>query len=98
MSSLFNNPMVDMAMKALTPEQRAEYEKIGKYIFKTDYTKETQKINPQEEIKEAVVYIENCIRSGLHPNDLNDREKQIMIGVKGKHWYKEFDYNDSDMN
>ena len=32
---LFNNPMVNNALKAMTPEQIEEYKKIGEHMYET---------------------------------------------------------------
>jgi hypothetical protein len=88
---LFNNPMVESAMKALTPEQREEYEAMGKYMFKTDFVG-TQGPDPEKEMKEAILYIKEGLKSGVHPEDLSSKELQIMYDIYGDEWYKEYGY------
>jgi hypothetical protein len=95
--SLFSNPAVDSALKALTPEQRAEYEAIGKYMFQTDFTATGSKVRkPEEEMKEAIDYISGLIKSGLDPNDLSDKELLIMQSL-GPDWVSQFGYERSEV-
>ncbi len=98
-NNLFSNPAIDSALKALTPEQRKEYEAIGKYMFSTDFNGAGGKkvVNPEEEIKEAVLYISNLIKSGYHPDDLSQKELMIMREVKGENWMTEFGYTKDEL-
>jgi hypothetical protein len=97
MSGLFSNPAVDSALKALTPEQRAEYEAIGKYMFQTDFATTGKKVRkPEEEMKEGIDYISGLIKSGLDPNDLSDKELLIMQTL-GDDWVVRFGYEPSEV-
>lgn len=88
---LFNNPMIDAAMKALTPEQREEYEKMGQYMFKTDFVG-TSGPDPEKEMKDAIFYITEGLKSGVHPEDLSKKELQIMYDIYGDNWYEQYGY------
>jgi hypothetical protein len=88
---LFHNQMVDSAMKALTPEQLEDYEKWGKYLFKTDFAG-TNGPNPEKEMKDAIFYIKEGLKSGVHPEDLAEKELQIMYDIYGDKWYEEYGY------
>ena len=58
---LFNNPMVDSAKKALTPEQMEEYKKIGEYMYNNDVFKSGGNIvNTEESI---LMYAVESLRS-----------------------------------
>jgi len=88
--NMFNNPMIESALKALTPEQLKEYEQIGKYMFKTNFTDEKQ--DPEKEMNEAIFYIKEGLKSGVHPEDLKAKELQIMYELYGDKWYEEYGY------
>lgn len=94
-TNLFNNPMIDAAMKALTPEQREEYEQIGKHMFKNNY--ETSGPDPEKEMQEAIFYINEGLKSGLHPEDLEKKELQIMYEVYGDNWFEKYGYDRSEV-
>lgn len=98
-TNLFNNPMVEAAMKSLTPEQREEYEKIGKYMYETtDYTQ----LNPtpksvEEDMVNGVFYVRESLKSGLHPQDMDKKEIQLMYEIYGPKWYEEYGYTEDDI-
>jgi len=88
---LFNNPMINAAMKAMTPEQLEEYKRMGEYMFKTDFTHPEPK--PVEvDIADGVFYVENAIKSGLTPEDMTDQELRLMVEVYGDTWYLKYGF------
>lgn len=96
--NLFNNPMVDSALKSLTPEQKKEYEEIGKYMFETtNFSVDNTKPNPEQEIAEALLYITSAVKSGLHPSELSPKELEILYGVLGDNWYEEYGYTKDEV-
>ena len=93
---LFHNQMVDSAMKALTPKELEEYEKVGQYMFKTDFVG-TSGPNPEKEMKDAIFYIKEGLKSGVHPEDMSKKELQIMYDIYGDEWYEEYGYNQDEV-
>jgi len=92
---LFNNPMIDAALKALSPEQMEEYKQIGEYMFSTtkfDDVKPQSK-SMEEKTTDGVFYIREALKAGLHPQDLEKNEIQLMYDIYGKEWYEEFGYS-----
>lgn len=92
MNDLFDNPMVDMAKKALTPEQIEEYKRIGEYMYQTDYSRITEfgSKAPQATDDELFVYASQALRSGLETSDLSDKEIAILSKRLGEKWYETF--------
>jgi len=92
MNDLFDNPMVDMAKKALTPEQIEEYKKIGEYMYQTDYSKITEfgSKAPEATEDELFVYASQALRSGLDTSDLSGKEISILSKRLGEKWYETF--------
>lgn len=110
---LYNNPMVDAARSAMTPEQIENYKQMGEYMYsdlivdtvtntkskgrlKGKARKASQtKSNVDTEvgpIKDAIQYILIALRSGLHPSQLSDDEKDIMKNKFGDRWFALFGY------
>jgi hypothetical protein len=87
---LFNNPMVASATKALTDEQREQYRIMGEHMFNTMTFDNTP--NPQQELRDLLLYTRESLKSGLHPSDLNPKEIQAMYEIYGDKWYEEFGY------
>lgn len=103
MSDLFNNPMVQQAREAMSPELIEEYKKIGEEMYKSvDFVSSEVLDNPAsvgvkplkdstpEEIVEAVAYITDAIKSGLHPDYLDETEKDVCKAFYGDDWESKF--------
>lgn len=94
-NDLFNNPMVESAKKALTPEQIEEYKKIGEYMYNNNmYNDSNIPVNTEENI---LSYAIQSLRSGLKPSELSQSEKQCLISTYGDNWYEKFDFTKDDI-
>lgn len=94
-NDLFNNPMVDAALKAMTPEQVEEYQKIGEYMYSTtDFTDPNpQPKSVEDDMANGVFYVREGLKAGLHPQDMSQKEIRLMHEIYGPDWYKEFGYD-----
>ena len=103
MSDLFTNPMVQQAKQAMTQEQLDEYKRIGEEMYNTvDFVNSEIIDNPSlpgskslhdstpQEIIEAVAYIVEAMKSGLHPDYLDDNEKEVCKAFYGDDWKSKF--------
>jgi hypothetical protein len=100
---LFNNPMINAAIKALSIEDKEKYKKIGDDLYGTinyvDIVNEGQHIseNIPDDAIEAVLYIESQLRSGLHPVDMGVDEINLMANAYGDEWYSKWNYTKQDL-
>jgi len=100
-NDLFDNPMINSARKAMTPEQKKRYSIIGEEMYNTiDFPTSTIKdkscikVNTgydilkglTKEMQEAVYYIKEGLKSGLLPTDLEDDEKKLLVEIYGEDW------------
>ena len=93
--SLFDNPMVNSASSAMTPEQKNKYKTVGEEMYNNiDF--ETGKV--LDNVKDSSDYIYIQIRSGLHPSYLTEDEKKVMFQVHGDRWYEKFGYAKEDLD
>jgi hypothetical protein len=103
--------LVQMALKALSPEEQAEYKKMGEHMY-SDLSQFTGKSKTQPDsgnnsnngdnsnndmFKESAAYIESGIKSGLLVSDLEDNEIEVLKAVYGEKWYLRFGYKESDL-
>ena len=96
---LFNNPMVEAAKKAMSPEQIEEYKRIGEYMYKNDVYRVMEvgsKIKTPEK-SELIMYATQCLNSGGSPNDLSNQELTALIDVYGDKWYEKFGFEESEV-
>ena len=98
--SLWNNDMVNSALKSMSPSDLEHYKKLGESLYK-DLNFETSNIESNENIPpylaDALAYIVESIKSGLHPSMLDEDEKKVLEEVYGKEWYRKFDYTKEDL-
>lgn len=96
---LFNNPMVDAARKAMTPEQVEDYKKIGEYMYNSvnyQIAETGSKVKaPTEE--NLILYASEGLKAGLDPMDLSDEELRALIQVYGEQWYEKFGYKEDEV-
>lgn len=96
---IFNNPMVQQAMKAMTPEQKEEYKRIGEYMFSDAFKMQEDKIVTQAEsqIEEAFRYVNTALMSGLNPSELSQMEIQVLHDIYGEKWYEKYDLTEDEV-
>jgi hypothetical protein len=96
--NLFNNSMVESAMKALSPEDLQRYKEIGEKMYGTVNFEDSQIINNfPPPMYEAGAYISEQLKSGLHPSMMDDDEKRLMEELFGKEWYTKWGYVEADL-
>jgi hypothetical protein len=90
---LFNNPMVEKALKSMTPEDREEYKKMGEHMFgSVNFTDSKVINNLPPPVEEAVAYVEQGIKAGLLPEDLEPAEITMLHKALGDKWYEKYGF------
>ena len=98
-NDLFNNPMTEAALAALSSEDKERYRYIGEQLYANiDYQESKVLNNMPPNMVEAVAYIETQLQSGLHPSMLEDNEKSILADAYGDEWYLGWGYIKEDLN
>ena len=93
MSDLFNNPMVNNALKALTPQQIEDYRKIGEQLYGNINFEDSKILNNiPAPMAESVAYVEEGIKAGLLPCDLTEDEVILLTEAYGEKWYERYGF------
>jgi hypothetical protein len=95
----FNNPMIESAKKSMSPEQLAEYKRIGEYMYNNEVYKVSEigsKIK-QPEKADLILYATESLRSGGSPYDLSQEELRALIDVYGNKWYERFNLEEDEV-
>jgi hypothetical protein len=92
MSDLFNNPMVNNALKNMSKEELENYKKIGEQMYgNIDFVdSKIIKNNLPPPVAEAIAYVEEGIKSGLMPVDLEEDEVIMLTKAYGTEWYEKY--------
>jgi hypothetical protein len=97
-SSLFNNPMIDSALKGMTPEQLYRYKELGENMYNSVRFEDSELLtNLPPPIAESAAYVVEGLKSGLHPTDLDTNELAVMNTAYGKTWYEQFGFTEDDI-
>ena len=90
--------MVSTAMKALSSEQKENYREMGKHMFKTDFNEVLPKpvSNIEDSLSDGIFYINEALKSGLHPVELSEKETQLLHDIYGPQWYEKYGYDEDD--
>ena len=89
-----NPDLYQQASGSMTPEQIAEYKRMGDDMYNTvDFETSTILTNEDTPMIDAIAYTSEALKSGLHPSFLTADELRIMEEYKGKEWYKAFGYD-----
>ncbi len=88
--------LVEKAKKALTPEQKAEYETIGKYMYKNMDMYTATKVEAGNPV-DFLAYATAALRSGFDPMELSKDELTALRDEYGNDWYVQFGLEKSDV-
>jgi hypothetical protein len=95
---LFNNPMVNNALKALSPEQLKDYKRMGEYMYGNIDFVDNKVINGLDKsLDESAFYIMEGLKSGLLPQDLDENEVHVLTTVYGNEWYVPLGYSRTEV-
>jgi hypothetical protein len=96
---LFDNPMSRAIMKSMSPEEIHQYKTIGEELYGNIDFEKSEVLNnaPPFISKDVIAYISSGIQSGLHPRDLDENEKAIMVESFGNDWFEKFGYSKEEM-
>lgn len=94
---LFNNPMVEAARKNLSQEDIERYKHLGEQFYNNiDFVNgKTDQDNIPDQWNDCLVYIEEALKSGLKPSDLEADEITFVQNIHGNDWYDKWIKNKS---
>lgn len=88
---LFNNPMVNEALKKMSKEDIQKYKTIGEQMYGHINFEDSKIIGSlPPPVSEAIAYIEEGIKSGLLPQDLEENEVICLHDAYGEKWYEKY--------
>ena len=95
---LFNNPMINNALKAMTPEQVEHYKSIGEHLYGSINFEDSKILNNlPPPMAESVAYVEEGIKSGLSPQDLTQDEVILLTNAYGEKWFEKYGFKEHEV-
>jgi hypothetical protein len=90
--------MQQTLMKSIPDEDRENFKKLGeKFHSSFDVFKGEAADLSTISMEEALAYVVESLKSGLHPSFLTEDEKALVMAGYGEEWYKEWGYNKEDV-
>lgn len=79
--------------KGMTEEQMANMKVLGEKFHESfDIARGTTHNIHEIDMEEALAYVVESLKSGIHPSYLDDDEKAIMMAGYGEKWYEKWGY------
>jgi hypothetical protein len=95
---LFDNPMTRAALDAMSDDEKRRYKQIGEEMYGHMNFEDSKVLNNiPPPMEEALAYIQEQLKSGLHPSALDDNEKAFIADALGNEWYKKWGYVEEDL-
>jgi hypothetical protein len=92
--SLFDE-MRQSFIKSADPETVERLRKLGEKFHNSLDIRE--KFDPNVyNMEEALAYVVESLKSGLHPSKLTEDEKVLLTAGYGEEWYKKWGYDKAD--
>lgn len=96
-SELFKK-MKEHFMNALPEDMRQSYAEFGEKFHKSFDVESGRPYNSNDiDLEEALSYVVESLKSGLHPSFLNEDEKALLTAGYGKEWYSKWGYTMEDV-
>ena len=84
--------------KNLTDTQRSDLKVLGEKFHESfDVTRGTIHDLNDIQMEEALAYVVETLKSGIHPDYLTEDERALLVAGYGEQWYEKWGYNDSEM-
>ena len=86
--SLFTDKHLKSLHDELPEQERNEYKQQGEYMYEKDY--ETVDVDLHSRLVESAAYINEGMKSGLRPSQLEESEREVMRSIFGNCWYEKY--------
>ena len=95
---LFDNPMVTAAKNSMSQEYIEKLKNLGEEFYSNiDFNTSKVYNNLPPEMVDAVLYLTEGLKSGIHPRDLEKDEQRLLAEAYGNEWYTNWNYTSDDL-
>lgn len=92
------NKMRESFRDKLDAKEKEKYKKLGEQFYQTFENDQQQNNDPNNIfMEEAVAYVVESLKSGLHPSYLTEDEKVLMQAAFGDNWFLQWNWNENDL-
>jgi lipoate-protein ligase A len=95
-NDLFEN-MRKSLLKSIPESDRENYKKLGeKFHHSFNVMSGTTEDWSTISMEEALAYVVESLKSGLHPSFLTEDERAMLVAGYGEKWYENWGYKESE--
>ena len=97
--NLFNT-LGKAILENMDPEDVEKYSKMGEYMYSTtDFQASIPKPKKsmEDDMVDGVFYVEEALKAGLHPQDMEKKQVQLMYEIYGEKWYEKYGYTKDEV-
>jgi hypothetical protein len=91
------NKMRQSFQEKLDPEEKEKYKKLGEQFYQTFEDDQQKSSSKDIFMEEAVAYVVESLKSGLHPSYLTEDEKVLLEAAFGDQWFLQWGWTDNDL-
>lgn len=91
------NPVIQNAIKQMSPEDIENVRKFGENLYKNTNYDIDKMLNLPISEDEPLAYIEEGIKSGLLAEDLTQDEVILLTKTYGEKWYERYDFKEHEV-
>lgn len=93
MANEYFNQMKHTFLDKLSQEEKERYQKFGEQFYSSFDVETGQPFSNSIDLEEALAYVVESLKSGLHPHYLSQEEKSLVEACYGDTWYRRFGYD-----
>lgn len=84
--------------RSMDEEQLRDLKRLGEKFHESfDVARGTTTDTSTINMEEALAYVVESLKSGIHPTFLDENETALLVAGYGEDWYKNWGYSDEDM-
>jgi L-rhamnose mutarotase len=93
------NKMRQSFQEKLDPTEKEKYKKLGEQFYQTFEDDQQKSGSSSNDIfmEEAVAYVVESLKSGIHPSYLTEDEKVLMQAAYGEEWFLQWGWTHNDL-
>ena len=98
-NEIFDNIMVNNALASLSVQDKKRYQQMGEEMYSSvDFSDSTILNNLPPPVVESLKDIEQQIKDGLHPSDMDKDQKNLLKEIYGDEWYTKWGFTKEDLD
>lgn len=97
-ATAFFEQMKKSFLDKASDEEKERYQRFGEKFYNSFDVEKGEPFDPSViNMEEALAYVVESLKSGLHPKHLTEDEQMMMRAGYGEEWFKNWGYTENDL-